>query len=314
MSDGVSCRSPAGPLPPKSWKLNSRKDTWETATWRDEALSLVLSHRVDLPLVAPFTSDSTLPSTPRNPKLETFMLRIPSLSFLCFQILLDSCTISEFQDGIVPYIPTHLRKDLIRFSAVHSPLSIAHLYALWGSEGHVDGEVIVVGPGVTLREDYFIRSHSENGSNAVIAGENPHVDWEWDMEEVDIESPLHSLVFLNTSILSSTLFSFPPTLTHLALINMSMPVPLHRLPHIVPLIIILDVSYNAWLGANSVPGGRGRLKGPQPPRDTPIMDLRHVDWPRWNHLKVLGFRGNYMPENFLKGVNKGRWDEITVVL
>jgi len=44
------------------------------------------------------------------------------------------------------------------------------------------------------------------------------------------------------------------------------------------------------------------------------MDLRHVDWPRWNHLKVLGFRGNYVAENFLKGVNKGRWDEITVVL
>jgi len=178
----------------------------------------------------------------------------------------------------------------------------------------VDGEVIVVGPSVTLREDYFIRSHSENGSNAVIAGEDPHVDWEWDMEEADMESPLHSLVFLNTSISSSTLFSFPPTLTHLALINISMPVPLHRLPHIAPLIIILDVSYNAWLGANSVPGGRERLKGPQPPRDTPIMDLRHVDWPRWNHLKVLGFRGNYVPENFLKGVNKGRWDEITVVL
>jgi len=184
-------------------------------------------------------------------------------------------------------------------------LSIAHLYALWGSEGHADGEVIVVGPSVTLRDDYFIRSHGSD------AEEDIHVDWEWDMEEADMSSPLHSVIFFNTSISSSTLFSFPPTLTHLALINMSIPVSLHRLPHIVPLIIILDLSYNAWLGANLFPDGQGR---PQQPRDTPIMDLRHVDWPRWNHLKVLGFRGNYVPENFMEGVNKGRWDEITVVL
>lgn len=309
VSEGVSLRPPAGPLPPKSWTLNSKKEAKGTAAWRAEALALVLSHRID-PLAAPWTSDSILPLTPRNPKFKTFIPRIPSLSLLCFQILLATCTMSEFQDEIVPYIPPHLRKNLIRFTAIHSPLSTAHLYVLWEPVGHADGEVIVVGPNAALKDNSFSRSHS---SDIVIAeGLSKDWDWDWDTEEADRSLPLYSLVFLNTSISSSTFFSFPPTLTHLALINMSTPVPLHRLPYICPLIIILDVSYNAWLSANFV--SNDRLREQQPPQDTPIVDLRRVDWSRLNHLKVLGFRGNYVPENFLECVNKGRWDEITVVL
>jgi len=215
---------------------------------------------------------------------------------------------SEFQDDIVPYIPPHLRKNLIRFTAIHSPLSTAQLYVLWEPVGHADGEVIVVGPNAALKDNSFSRSHSSD----IVIAEGLSKDWDWDTEEADRSLPLYSLVFLNTSISSSTFFGFPPTLTHLGLINMSTPVPLHRLPYICPLIIILDVSYNAWLSANFV--SNDRLREQQPPRDTPIVDLRRVDWSRLNHLKVLGFRGNYVPENFLECVNKGRWDEITVVL
>ncbi|KAF5358457.1 hypothetical protein D9756_001487 [Leucocoprinus leucothites] len=327
-SDGTSFRPPAGPTPPKSWTLNSRKDIRGTTAWRSEALSLILNHLVDSQqLVAPSTSDasarSELPDIPQNPELKPVIPRIPSLSLLCLQIFLNTCTTSEFRDEIVPYIPSHLRKDLIRFTAVHSPLSTARLYALWEPAGHADGEMIVVGPGAVLKDDYFIRSHSGNGSGVKLPGDDGNhelketEDWDWDAEETDMSLPLHSLILLNTSLSSSTLFSFPPTLTHLALINLATPVPLHRLPNICPLIIILDVSYNSWLGANFGSESQGGLGEPQPPRDPTIkaiVDLGRVDWPRWSHLKVLGFRGNYIPENFARDVNEARWDDIEVVL
>jgi hypothetical protein len=201
-------------------------------------------------------------------------------------------------------------------------MNSARLYALWEPGGHADGEIIVVGLDAVLPDDYFIRSQVGKGSNSTFPGDNvtnsqEPKDWDWDADEADANSLLTSLILLSTVLSSSTLLSFPPTLTHLVLIDLSTPVPLHRLPNICPLIVILDLSYNTWLGANFDSNGHCRLKEPQPPWDPTIkaiVDLGRVDWPRWSHLKVLGFRGNYIPDDFVTKVNKGRWDDIEVDL
>lgn len=329
--DGTSFRPPAGPTPPKSWRLNTSKDIRESATWRAEALSLVFS-QLRGQSQDPDPSSSHLPSASsnvydRDEKTYQYVTpRIPPLSLLCLQLFLTTCTTSEFRDEIVPYIPSHLRKDLIRFTAIHSPLSSARLYALWEPYGHTDGEIIVVGPGAVLKDNHFIRSYSGAGitppSEHDDTASTQEEDWDWDVEDTDTNPPLTVLILLNTSLASSTVFSFPPTLTHLALINLSTPVPIHRLPSICPLLVVLDISYNTWLGANFSGDGEGRsivgvLGEPQQPRDPTIkavVDMGRVDWLRWSHLKVLGFRGNYVPEDLVSTVNEGRWDDVDVTL
>jgi hypothetical protein len=175
--------------------------------------------------------------------------------------------------------------------------------------------MIVVGPGAILRDDYFIRSYGGSGrgvspqrNNDTVSKEDEEKDWDWDTDETDTNSVLFTVILLNTSVSLSTLLSFPPTLTHLVLINLSTPVPIHRLPNVCPLVVFFDVSYNSWLGG---------LLNPQQPRDPTIkaiVDLGRVDWVRWNHLRVLGFRGNFVPEEFVKNVNKGRWEDVIVIL
>lgn len=195
--------------------------------------------------------------------------------------------------------------------------------------------MIVVGPGATLKDDYFIRTSRNNMGGAVNTGIMERDDgggdragptdthWDWDADDMESTIPLSTLILLNTTLSSSTLFSLPPTLTHLALINLSSPVPLHRLPRICPLLKMLDLSYNSWLGANFIGGisteghgVSGILGKPQQSTDPAIkaiVDLGRIDWSRWNHLKVLGFRGNYIPEDFAQRVNEGRWDDVEIV-
>jgi len=184
--------------------------------------------------------------------------------------------------------------------------------------------MIVVGPDAVLKDDHFIRSHNRSHPEDALDADasTQEGDWDWDTEDVDTNVPLTTLILLNTSLSSSTLFSLPPTLTHIAFINLSTPVPLHRLPNVCPLLVMLDLSYNPWLGANFNGGDEGQgLSGlfgePQQPRNPSvkaIVDLGRVYWHRWNHLKVLGFRGNYVPDGFMNRVNEGRWDDVEVVL
>ncbi|KAF9454573.1 hypothetical protein P691DRAFT_692227 [Macrolepiota fuliginosa MF-IS2] len=328
--DGTSFRPPAGPAPPRSWTLNAHKDIRENSTWRAEALSLIFSH-----LQSQSPPSHTTPTS--DVEHRNTHNTVPSLSLLCLQLFLTTCTTSEFRDEVVPYVPPHLRKDLIRFTAVNSPLSSARLSALWEPVGHAHGEIIIVGPGAVLKDNYFIRSHTGHAGNIQFSTEDDadeamttqkpeesEEDREWDAEDTDVDkgTPLATLILLNTSLSSSTFFSLPPTITHLALINLSTPAPIHRLPNICPLLIVLDISYNSWLGANFSSGGEGQgaigvLGEPRQPREPTIraiVDLGRVDWQRWCHLKVLGFRGNYIPEDLAEKVNEGKWDDVDIVL
>jgi len=262
----------AGPAPPKSWTSDeSQQDHRETVAWRSQALSLAASHIdgfIDL-------------SQP------------PSLALTCLKILLANCTPAEMREDIAPFVPVHLRRDFIRYSAIHFPLPDWKLDVLFYPDGHADGEILVVGPKVTLRDDYFLR-----GSHELLHFNSrpPQPDEDWESESLSVK-PLQSLLMVSTRLSTSTLLSLPPTLTHIALINIHNPIPLHRFPKICPLLEFLDLSYNRWLGQ---PGEA-------------ISKLDRVEWTRWVHLRVLGLRDCHVPEDILQKVNRGRWDDVAIV-
>ncbi|KAF8911007.1 hypothetical protein CPB84DRAFT_1723203 [Gymnopilus junonius] len=259
----------SGPAPPKSWTHTPERDVQDTPAWRAKALSLVGSCSMDN-----FTDPT----------------RVPSLALLCLQMILMSCTSKKELQEIAPFIPPHLRRDVVRYCAIHSPLPKWKLYALFNVHGHADGEIIIVGPSASLREQHFLFDASSRDTDAIGEG----VDW----EEEDPSSPLHSLVLVSTPLTPSTLLTFPPTLTHLALINLPVSVPLHRLPKTCPLLFVLDLSYNVWL-SDAV--------------EQATNALNRIEWSRWGHLQILGLRDCYISDDLIEKVNKGRWDDVNVV-
>ncbi|KAF8163379.1 hypothetical protein B0H34DRAFT_652178, partial [Crassisporium funariophilum] len=262
--------------PPKSWRPTSQEDVQDTAAWRANALSLVAKHMDN------FVDDT----------------RVPSLALLCLKTLLSRCASNvEFREDVVPFIPPHLRRDVIRYCAVHSPLSEWKLEALFYPDGHADGEMIIVGPKASLRDDHFLRGSQHNDESH----RNPRLpqkNWDWESDHIE-SIPLQYLVLLSTRLPTSTFLTIPPTLTHIALVNLSTPIlHLHRLPKLCPLLILLDLSYNYWLEEGD---------------SESIRSLDRVEWLRWSHLKVVGLRGLCNRENMLQKINQGRWDDVEIV-
>ena len=256
----------SGPTPPKSWTSDEpQQDGCETAAWRSQALSLAASH------------------------IDGFIdpLQLPSLAIICLKTLLAKCTAAEFREDITPFIPVHLRRDFIRYSAIHFPISDWKLDALFYPDGHADGEILVVGPKISLPDDHFLRG--SHGLDFNSRHPRPEEDWESDCPSV---KPLQCLLMLSTRLSASTLLTLPPTLTHIALINLQNPIPLRRIPKICPLLEFLDLSYNHWFA---------------------ISMLDRVEWTRWTHLKVLGLRDCHVPEDILQKVNRWRWDDVAIV-
>lgn len=255
----------SGPAPPKSWRSTPHGGDRDTPQWRAEAFRVAAPHLVDFP------SDK----------------RVPSLSVLCLQAILSEwATNKEFREVVVPYIPAHLRRDLIRHCAIYSPLPTWKLEALWEPEGHIDGEAIITGRTNYLSENFF-NKFSESQQN--------NVDWEVDGHPSE---PLHSFLCISISLASSTLLGIPPTLTHLILVDLSSPQPLHRLPKLCPLLVLLDLSYNIWLRE---PEGEG------------YWNFERIEWPRWKHLRILGLRECFVTDELLSRVEDGRWDGIDVI-
>ncbi|KAE9409605.1 hypothetical protein BT96DRAFT_848244 [Gymnopus androsaceus JB14] len=240
-----------------------------SAAWRAEALSLVFQSR---------------------PSSQTFTLEpniIPSLTQLCLGELLSECTTQEFYD-LVPCLPVHLRLELVRYAAIHCPLSSSKLRALLGTDGHADGELLVIGPSASS-----VHFRQTRATVSALQGES--VDW--DMED-STPNPLQSLIIVSNRLAMSTVLTFPPTITHLALINLENPIPLHQLPALCPLLLFLDLSYNLWLTNMSV--------------DT-LKSIERVDWSRWSQLKTLGWRECFIPDGMLDSLNKRRWDDVEVM-
>ena len=284
----------AGPIP-KSWASGADSNEHAMQAWRIDALSVVLSH-------LPSESNSATNNLPSESYLP------PPLTLLCLRLLLSSYTAPEFTEYIVPYLPPHLRRDLLRYTAVHAPLSTSKLYALCEPEGHADGELIVIGPQATLRADHF-RHHADDcgpgtGSEDLEfdrrASMEMNAEEAWDVLD-DEPTPLRTLFILSCHISTPTLLTLPPTLTTLALVNLSSLVPLHRLPGICPLLSILDLSYNHWQVGTGTTVKEGN-------------PLDRVDWSRWTKLRVLALRGCYPRPAVLEKINQGRWTDVEIIL
>ncbi|KAI0721085.1 hypothetical protein C8T65DRAFT_705545 [Cerioporus squamosus] len=312
-----------GPPVPKSWSGLFKHDPAQdrnTIAFRREALSLVFSHTPwsfgssDVPLLL---SDKELTSSERGVygrARDTAESSVPPLTQICLRILL-----AQFPDpGRI--LPPQFYRDVLRYTAVHDPLPNSKLYALCGPDGHVDGELIVVGPQATLQRDVWVspspsvasRREGDGGDGEPEAddrgegpsthgpdalGENEGDSWEAESSSSrDLPMPMNTLVVLNTPVSISTLFALPLTLTRLALLAIPVPAPVHRLPRICPLLGVLDLSYNPWL--NDPPEGKGTAGAES--------TLERIEWEKWARLWVLGLRQCNVPENIATRVNRGR--------
>lgn len=277
----------AGPDPPRSWITLSSPKTTEadladinSPAWREHALDLVFSP--GNASVRPPGTSASLRSLQKG--------EFSTLALLSLHVIRMECSGYELSE-IRPYIPPHLRRVLMRHSAIHCPLSQIELNAICGEEGHADGELVVVGPYATLRSDHFRRSRE------VVPEECAAEESTWDSLATEGSEPsaLFSLTLLSTP-LNFPLSDLPPTITCLILINIPKPVSLQRLPLYCPLVSLLDLSYNSWL----IPTSGEKL-------------LQDYPWTKLRYLKVLGLRGCCVTSTLLSQVNKGRWDDVDVI-
>jgi hypothetical protein len=251
-------------------------------------------------------------------------------------VLLEYCgTEADVLGELAPHLAPHHRKLAVRMCAVHSPLSDTALRALLDSgEGgnHVDGELVVVEPALPPRPGLFrARARArmrvgredeteENGSGAETLGvwddaeagesgwhvgreqepgqEKEEEQEEEEEEEEEEEQSLTAVAIVSTTLSVPALLALPPSLTRLALVHLSAPIPVHRLLDKCPLLEFLDISYNPWLAEPAWGGERA---------------LERVAWGRWAYLKVLGCRDCGVTSEELEKVNEGRWEDVTIV-
>jgi len=213
-----------------------------------------------------------------------------------------SCTVAELKEDVLPWIPGHLRREVVRYCAVHHPLPSAKLFLMYEEDGHADGEMLIVGPHASIRDDYFIQPSRSNQKSDEMDGEvaqqgveEVELDWEADESSPKLLQTF-AAVFVKLSM--STVLSLPPTITHLSLIHLTHPIPIHRLPPACPLLQFLDLSFNGWL---------------EHPSNEMMQSLGRVDWTRWSHLQTLGWRNCFMSESMLLRLNAGRWDTVNII-
>ena len=285
-----------GPAPPKSWSPLFDSDGFDertTAEWRRHALSLFFSQ------------------FPIGTDLDDSM---PPLTQLCIRVLLKNCSSPEELVEYSAFISPHLRRTFIRWRAVHQPLSTAELYSLCAEEGHAEGELIVVGPEATLRLTHIRKLKSNRWIRSSTLSEEEDEEEEqsveesleglsiddqeeeeaWERTSSNVPPPLISLVLLRTRL--STPSVLPPTLTHLALLDLPRPVYVHHLPRICPLIEVLDLSYNIWLSDSSSDGTFDR-----------------TEWKKWRNLRILGLRECGITEGETARVNEQRWTDVKII-
>jgi len=302
--------SAAGPIP-RSWAAaattaQTKESEYEGPAWRATALSLFFAR-----------CDSDYDDLVRSPHPH----RCPSLVECCLRVLLEHC-VSDVAtlEELAPLLAPHHRKEAVRMCAVRSPLSGARLRALLGEGGNnVEGELVVVQPASPLRPEIF-RTHShtpvdrqhqhESGSEEPWQWDDAETDpsgstatdagSDWQEQELDQEQqPLTAVAIASTTLPIAVLLALPSSLTRLALVRLSAPIPVHRLPDKCPLLEFLDISYNQWLAEPAWGGERA---------------LERVAWRRWVYLKVLGCRNCGIALEELEKVNEERWEDVRVVM
>lgn len=186
-----------------------------------------------------------------------------------------------------PVLPRHILREYVRYCAVHDPsLPKEDLDALWAVDNaaSADGELIITGP--------FAESALSRVSEYSRMIPN---DWE---SEFDVPPPLHTLIVLSSPFQSTLMSLLPPTLTHLALLNIPS-ISLHTLPALLPLLTVLDLSFNPWLG-------------------TRYGKFTRLEWNKWTRLELLGLRecaiGDVVVWTLKKTINQGRLIDVEIIL
>lgn len=304
----------------------------DPATWRATALSLFFAqsdsedYDDDLASTAAESSPHPHPHPTR-----TLRSRCPSLAECCLRVLLEYCAsdadVTTLEE-VASFLAPHHRKEAVRMCAVRSPLSGARLRALLGEgRNHVEGELVVVQPPSPLRPEMF-RTQTQTQTHVHMrvddrqhqhrpesGSEEP---WEWDdaradhsgstvtdagsdwqeQESEQEQQPFTAVAIVSTTLSIPVLLALPSSLTRLALVHLSAPIPIHRLPEKCPLLELLDISYNPWLAEPA--WGEERA-------------LERVEWGRWAYLKVLGCRDCGVTLEELGKVNEGRWEDVRIV-
>ena len=192
---------------------------------------------------------------------------------------------------LFPSMPRHILREYVRFCAVHAPSFLKEdLETLCSIDraGSVDGELIINAP---FAES--ILSRAADSANIV-----PN-DWESMSNSVESEPPpvLHTLIVLATTFRPSLISLLPPTLTHIAMLNIPK-IPLHTLPAQLPLVVVLDLSFNPWLSEE-------------------FGKTASLGWAKWKKLQLLGLRGCRITEvgacKIRTGVNRGRLTEVEII-
>ena len=213
----------------------------------------------------------------------------------------------------------------MRLCAVRGPLSLAGLRALWGwgkgevgGWNHVEGELVVVEPttwsvrpelfrDAQVRHTQVERGQEGKRGRGSVSGSGSETLGEWDVTEFgwqeqereeEEERPLTAVAIVSATLSIPALLALPPSLTRLALVHLSSPIPVHRLPDKCPLLEFLDISFNSWLAEPA--WGEERA-------------VERVAWGRWAYLKVLGCRDCGITSEELRKVNEGRWEDVTIV-
>lgn len=235
---------------------------------------------------------------------------VPPLAEFCIRTLLDLFPDpAEFAEELAPLLQPHIRCSIMRYTAIYNPLPNQKLYSLFEPVGHADGEIIVIGPQASLRNDFLHRFNDGRELGVINAPsgtapsgvEDQAWDAEDDLEYEDASNRLHTLVLVSAAFSMQSYLNFPPSLTHLALIDLSMPLPLHRLPGLCPLLLVLDLSFNTWLSTS------------QNTLSTEDTVMGMVDWQKWTSLRVLGLRNCSVGQTVLDRVNRGRWTDVTII-
>jgi len=316
----VARTTAAGPIP-RSWAAAATAPTIKVAegpAWRATALSLFFAQSSD---------DNDHPRPRPRPRPHSHP-PLPNLAECCLRVLLEHCagtdgeTESEasFLEQLAPYLAPHHRRLAIRLCAVRGPLSLAGLRALWGWEkgevggwNHVEGELVVVEPTWLVRPELFRDAqvhhtqveHGQEGNPGRVSGSETFGEWDvaesgWQEQEQEEEEerPLTAVAIVSATLSIPALLALPPSLTRLALVHLSAPIPVHRLPDKCPLLEFLDLSFNSWLAEPAWGGERA---------------LERVAWGRWAYLKVLACRDCGVTSEELRRVNEGRWEDVTIV-
>ena len=262
----------AGPRPPRSWALSNQSSSKASWQWRSHALSLIFRH-------TPSPSPALYLCTAS---------RIPSLFQLCMHTLVYE--FGGIPPELFPSLPRHILREYVRYCAAHAPsLPREDLDALWAVDNatSADGELIITGP---FAESVLYRISE---SLRIVPS-----DWESDSTETEASPLLHTFIVLSSSFQPSLIPLLPPTLTHLALLDIPK-IPLHILPPLLPLLAVLDLSFNAWLGAQG-------------------SKFSRLEWSKWTKLELLGLRGCAIGDadmwTLKKTINQGRLTDVEIIL